>query len=182
MLITGVNRHEHDDVRGQAITRASMERDVVLMKQLNINAVRTSHYPDDPYWLELCDRYGLYVIDEANIESHAYEFELCHDARYVHAFVERGRNMVERDKNHPSVIVWSLGNESGYGANHDAAGGWVRAATRRGRCTTRARSQPRPVERAVGPRSPRDRHRLPDVPRARGDRRVGRGATTTRGR
>ena len=126
VLLNGVNRHEDDDVLGHAITRESMERDVVLMKQLNLNAVRTSHYPDDPYWLELCDRYGLYVIDEANIESHAYEFELCHDSRYVHAFVDRVRNMVERDKNHPSVILWSLGNESGYGANHDAAGAWVR--------------------------------------------------------
>ncbi len=126
VLLNGVNRHEDDDVRGHAITRASMERDVLLMKQLNLNAVRTSHYPDDPYWLELCDRFGLYVIDEANIESHAYEFELCHDSRYVHAFVDRVRNMVERDKNHPSVILWSLGNESGYGANHDAAGNWVR--------------------------------------------------------
>jgi beta-galactosidase len=126
VLLNGVNRHEDDDVRGPAITRESMERDVVLMKQLNLNAVRTSHYPDDPYWLELCDRYGLYVIDEANIESHAYEFELCNDSRYVHAFVDRVRNMVERDKNHPSVILWSLGNESGYGVNHDVAAGYVR--------------------------------------------------------
>jgi beta-galactosidase len=126
VLLNGVNRHEDDDVRGHAITRESMERDVVLMKQLNLNAVRTSHYPDDPYWLKLCDHYGLYVIDEANIESHAYEFELCHDSRYVNAFVDRVRNMVERDKNHPSVIMWSLGNESGYGANHDAAAGWLR--------------------------------------------------------
>jgi beta-galactosidase len=97
------------------------------MKQFNVNAVRTSHYPDDPYWLELCDRYGLYVVDEANIESHAYYDELCDDPIYRAQWVERVANMVERDKNHPSVIFWSLGNESGYGSNHDAAAGWVRA-------------------------------------------------------
>ncbi len=126
VLINGVNRHEDDDVRGRAITRASMERDAVLMKRLNLNAVRTSHYPNDPYWLELCDRLGLYVVDEANIESHAYEHELCRDGRYLAAWLDRVRNMVERDKNHPSVILWSLGNESGYGPNHDAAAGWIR--------------------------------------------------------
>ena len=103
-----------------------MEADARLMKQFNVNAVRTSHYPNDPYWLDLCDRYGLYVVDEANIESHAFYDEICRDPRYASAFVERVRNMVERDKNHPSVILWSLGNESGYGPNHDAAAGWVR--------------------------------------------------------
>ena len=127
VLIAGVNRHEHDDTRGRVISRESMEQDVRLMKQFNVNAVRTSHYPNDPYWLELCDRFGLYVIDEANIESHAYYDELCHDPRYRNQWVERVANMVERDKNHPSVIFWSLGNESGYGANHDAAAGWVRS-------------------------------------------------------
>ena len=126
MLIRGVNRHEHDDRRGRVVSRELMETDARLMKQSNVNAVRTSHYPNDPYWLDLCDRYGLYVIDEANIESHAYYDELCHDPRYAGAFLERTRNMVERDKNHPSVICWSLGNESGYGPNHDAAAGWVR--------------------------------------------------------
>jgi beta-galactosidase len=125
--IHGVNRHEHDDIRGRSVTRAGMELDARLMKQWNLNAVRTSHYPDDPYWLELCDRYGLYVVDEANVEAHAYYDEVCADPRYANAFVERTRNMVERDKNHPSVILWSLGNESGYGPNHDAAAGWVRA-------------------------------------------------------
>lgn len=125
--VHGVNRHEHDDTRGRAVTRAGMEQDIRLMKQFNVNAVRTSHYPDDPYWLELCDRYGLYAIDEANVEAHAYYDEVCRDPRYANAFLERTRNMVERDKNHPSVIFWSLGNESGYGPNHDAAAGWVRA-------------------------------------------------------
>jgi beta-galactosidase len=127
VLICGVNRHEHDDVTGRAVSRASMEADIRLMKQFNINAVRTSHYPNDPYWLDLCDRYGLYVIDEANVEAHAFYHEICRDPRYTRAFVERARNMVERDKNHPSVIIWSLGNESGYGTNHDVAAGAVRA-------------------------------------------------------
>jgi beta-galactosidase len=127
VLIAGVNRHEHDDTRGRALTRASMEMDIRLMKRSNINAVRTAHYPDDPYWLELCDRHGLYVIDEANVESHAYYDELCNDPRYRNQWLERVANMVERDKNHPSVIFWSLGNESGYGPNHDAAAGWVRS-------------------------------------------------------
>ncbi len=127
LLIRGVNRHDHDDRRGRAVSRELMEADAQLMKQSNINAVRTSHYPNDPYWLDLCDRYGLYVVDEANIESHAYYDQICRDPRYVAAFVERTRNMVERDKNHPCVISWSLGNESGYGANHDAAAGWIRS-------------------------------------------------------
>jgi beta-galactosidase len=126
VLIAGVNRHEHDDTRGRAVTPESMEADARLMKQFNVNAVRTSHYPNDPYWLELCDRYGLFVIDEANIESHAYYDELCSDPAYRTQWIERVANMVERDKNHPSVILWSLGNESGYGWNHDAAAGWVR--------------------------------------------------------
>ena len=125
--IHGVNRHDHDDVRGRAVTRELMEADARLIKQSNINAVRCSHYPNDPYWLDLCDRLGLYVVDEANIEAHAYYDDLCRDSRYLAAFVTRVRNMVERDKNHPSVILWSLGNESGYGPNHDAAAGWVRA-------------------------------------------------------
>ncbi len=125
--IRGVNRHDHDDVRGRVVSRELMEADARLMKQSNVNAVRTSHYPNDPYWLDLCDRYGLYAVDEANIESHAFYDEICRDPRYTSAFVERVRNMVERDKNHPSVILWSLGNESGYGPNHDAVAGWTRA-------------------------------------------------------
>jgi beta-galactosidase len=125
--IHGVNRHDDDDVRGRAVTRQLMEADARLMKQFNVNAVRCSHYPNDPYWLDLCDRSGLYVVDEANVEAHAYYEELCRDARYLGAWVDRVQNMVERDKNHPSVILWSLGNESGYGPNHDAAAGWVRS-------------------------------------------------------
>lgn len=126
VLIKGVNRHDHDPVTGKAVSREMMEADIKLMKQFNVNAVRTSHYPNDPYWLELCDQYGLYVIDEANIESHAFWRDLSKDIRYTAAFVERVQNMVERDKNHPSIILWSLGNESGFGANHEAAAGWIR--------------------------------------------------------
>ena len=125
--IHGVNRHDHDDRRGRAVTRALMDADARLMKQFNVNGVRCSHYPNDPYWLDLCDRLGLYVVDEANVESHAYYDDVCRDPRYAAAFLERMRNMVERDKNHPCVILWSLGNESGYGPNHDSAAGWARA-------------------------------------------------------
>jgi beta-galactosidase len=128
VFIKGVNYHDHDDVTGKAISRERMELDIRLMKQFNVNAIRTSHYPKDPYFYDLCDRYGLYVVDEANIEAHAFYRDLCRDPRYTFAFVERVRGMVERDKNHPCVIFWSLGNESGYGANHDAAAGYVRAA------------------------------------------------------
>ena len=127
IFVCGVNRHEHDDVHGRVVSRAAMEHDIRLMKRFNVNAVRTSHYPDDPYWLDLCDRFGLYVVDEANAESHDRYDELCRDPRYTTAFLTRAQNMVERDKNHPSVILWSLGNESGYGPNHDAAAGWVRS-------------------------------------------------------
>src|SRR5260221_6424900 len=126
VMIKGMNHHDHDPIAGSAVSRELMEKDIQLMKQFNVNAVRTSHYPKDPYWLDLCDRYGLYVIDEANIESHAFYYDVCRDPRYTRAFVERLQNMVERDKNHPSIILWSLGNESGYGPNHDAAAGWVR--------------------------------------------------------
>lgn len=122
----GVNRHDHDDTTGKAVSRALMELDIKVMKQFNVNAVRTSHYPNDPYWLDLCDQHGLYVIDEANIEAHAYYHDLCSDPRYTQAFVTRVRNMVERDKNHPCVLMWSLGNESGFGVNHEAAAGYVR--------------------------------------------------------
>lgn len=128
VLIKGMNLHDHHDTEGKAVPRATMEADVRLMKQFNVNAVRTAHYPKDPYYYELFDRYGLYVIDEANIEAHAFYRELCRDPRYTAAFVARVQAMVERDKNHPCIIAWSLGNESGYGPNHDAAAGYVRAA------------------------------------------------------
>jgi len=126
IIIHGMNRHDHDDRTGKVVSRENMRRDVVLMKQFNVNAVRTSHYPNDPYWYDLCDEYGLYVVDEANIEAHGFYRQLCTDGRYSQAFLERGKRMVERDKNHPSIIFWSLGNESGYGFNHDAMAGWIR--------------------------------------------------------
>ncbi|MFN2208871.1 MAG: glycoside hydrolase family 2 TIM barrel-domain containing protein [Candidatus Promineifilaceae bacterium] len=128
LLIKGVNRHEHDDVRGKAVTEAGMIADIRLMKQFNINAVRNSHYPMHPRWYELCDEYGLYLIDEANIEAHALERSLCRDPQWANAFLQRGMRMVQRDKNHPSILLWSLGNESGYGPNHDALAGWIRGA------------------------------------------------------
>lgn len=126
ILIKGVNRHDHDPDSGKVVSRARMLEDIRLMKQFNVNAVRTSHYPNDPQWLDLCDEFGLYVIDEANIESHAYHNALCHDPRYATAWLDRAMRMVIRDKNHPSIILWSLGNESGHGPNHDAAAGWIR--------------------------------------------------------
>ncbi len=126
VLIRGMNRHEHDPVRGKAITRESMIADIKLMKAFNVNAVRCSHYPNAEAWYDLCDAFGLYLVDEADIESHAFLLTLCHEPRYASQFLERGARMVERDKNHPSVIAWSLGNESGYGANHDAMAGWIR--------------------------------------------------------
>ncbi|MBC7234787.1 MAG: DUF4981 domain-containing protein, partial [Chloroflexi bacterium] len=125
VLLGGVNRHDHDAVRGKAVTLEDMERDVLLMKQHNINAVRTSHYPNDSRFLDLCDHYGLYVIDEANIESHGVWDRLTKDREWQAAFLDRLTRMVERDKNHPSVIIWSLGNESGYGPNHEAMANWV---------------------------------------------------------
>ncbi len=143
VTIKGVNRHDHSDTRGKAVTRDEMLADVVGMKRANFNALRTSHYPNDPYLLDLCDQYGLYVVDEANIESHAYHDQLADDPRWTGAWLDRMQRMVLRDKNHPCVIVWSLGNESGYGANHDAIAGWVRHYDP---------SRPIQYERAVNPR------------------------------
>jgi len=127
VLIKGVNRHEHDERNGKTLELADMVRDVEMMKRHNFNAVRLSHYPNDERWYDLCDEYGLYLVDEADIESHAFYDHLCRDPRWASAFLERGMRMALRDKNHPSVIVWSLGNESGYGPNHDALAGWLRS-------------------------------------------------------
>ncbi|MCX7655911.1 MAG: DUF4981 domain-containing protein [Treponemataceae bacterium] len=127
VLIKGVNRHEHDERTGKTLSLNSMLTDILLMKQHNINTVRTSHYPNDERWYDLCDEWGLYVIDEANIESHAYYDSICRDSRYAQAFLDRVSRMALRDKNHPCVIIWSLGNESGYGPNHDGAAGWLRS-------------------------------------------------------
>mgnify|MGYP001033297132 CR=1 FL=1 len=125
VLIHGMNRHDHSDEYGKAVTRELMELDAKRMKQFNVNAVRSSHYPNDPYWYELCDEYGFYVIDEANIENH-YDPAVSADRRVAAHYIERVRAMVERDKNHACIIAWSLGNESGYSANHDAAAAWIR--------------------------------------------------------
>lgn len=127
IMIQGVNRHDHHDTKGKALDRETMRLDALTMKRFNFNAVRTSHYPNDPYWLDLCDELGLYVVDEANFESHAFFYQMSNDRRYASACLERGIRMVERDKNHASVILWSLGNESGYGSNHDAMAGWIRS-------------------------------------------------------
>ena len=127
LRIGGVNRHEHDPDTGHTVTLESMIHDVRLMKQFNINAVRTCHYPDDLRWYDLCDEYGLYVLDEANIESHGVWDQLAKDPEWETAFLERTVRMAERDKNHPSVIIWSLGNESGYGPNHAVIADWLHA-------------------------------------------------------
>lgn len=129
VLLKGVNRHEHDPDLGQAITRASMIADIRLMKQHNINAVRTCHYPNQPIWYDLCDEYGLYLIDEANIESHGMgygERTLAKRPEWAAAHLDRTVRMVERDKNHASVIIWSLGNEAGFGPNFVATAQWIR--------------------------------------------------------
>jgi len=129
VLIKGVNRHEHDPYTGHVVSREAMERDIALMKQMNINTVRTCHYPDDPYWYELCDKYGLYVWDEANCESHAQgygERSLAKDERFKKMVWSRNRNMLERDKNHPSVIMWSMGNECGNGVNFEYTYDWMK--------------------------------------------------------
>ena len=128
VLIHGVNRHDFDQFTGRVVSPESMRADLVAMKQFGFNAVRTSHYPNDPVLLDLADELGLYVIDEADIESHAFQSTLCDDPRYLAAWVSRVSRMVQRDRNHPSIVAWSLGNESGHGANHDAAAAWVRRA------------------------------------------------------
>ena len=126
VYIRGANRHEHDPDHGKAVPLETMLKDIRLLKRFNFNTVRTSHYPSDPRWYDLCDEYGIYVIDEANIETHAFYNELTNNPLWANAFFERGTRMVIRDKNHPCVILWSLGNESGCGPNHEAIAGWIR--------------------------------------------------------
>ena len=126
VLIKGVNRHDFHERYGKTVPRETMMQDIKLLKQFNFNAVRTSHYPNDPYWYDLCDEYGIYLIDETNLEAHHYYGNLCDDPRWTNAFLYRAMNMVQRDKNHPSVIFWSLGNETGYGFNQDTMAGWIR--------------------------------------------------------
>ena len=128
ILIKGVNRHEFDPDLGQAITVEGMRKDILVMKQNNINAMRCAHYPNQPAWYDLCDRHGLYLIDEANIESHGIGYgkeSLAKQPEWAEAHMNRTVRMVERDKNHPSVIIWSLGNEAGDGPNFEATSKWI---------------------------------------------------------
>lgn len=130
VLFKGVNRHEHHPERGHYITTDDMMKDIVLMKQHNINAVRTSHYPNSPDWYKLCDKYGIYLIDEGNIESHEfgndYDNKLTNSPDWTLAYLDRVQRMVYRDRNHPSVVIWSMGNESGDGLNAEAIYNWVK--------------------------------------------------------
>jgi len=130
VLFKGANRHELDPVTGYVVSMDRMLEDIRVMKELNINAVRTCHYPDDPRWYELCDIYGIYMVAEANIESHGMgygEETLAKREDYRKAHMERNQRNVQRSFNHPSVIFWSLGNEAGYGANFEAAYDWIKA-------------------------------------------------------
>lgn len=127
----GVNRHDHHPDLGKAVPFDWMVEDIKLMKQHNINAVRTAHYPNEPRFYDLCDEYGLYVIDEADLECHGFEFignvhQISDDPEWQEAYLDRMKRMVERDKNHPSIIMWSLGNESGFGKNHVAMAEWAK--------------------------------------------------------
>ncbi|NSW94235.1 MAG: beta-galactosidase, partial [Bacteroidales bacterium] len=130
VLLKGVNRHEHDPFEGRHVSFEIMKKDVELFKQFNINTVRTSHYPNHPDFYKLCDIYGIYVVDEANVESHGMGYgkeSLGHDVKWQKAHVDRVVRMVERDKNHPSVIMWSLGNEAGPGVNFVACRDAIKA-------------------------------------------------------
>ncbi|MDP1677370.1 MAG: glycoside hydrolase family 2 TIM barrel-domain containing protein [Bacteroidota bacterium] len=121
----GVNRHDHDPVKGKALSREDIEKDIRTIKQFNFNCIRTAHYPNDPYFYDLCDQYGIFVIDEANLETHGLGGKLSNDPQWTHAFMERSSRMVLRDKNHPSIIMWSIGNEAGRGPNHAAMAEWI---------------------------------------------------------
>lgn len=127
ILVQGVNRHDVDPRTGRVMTEARLRAELSLMKSFSVNAVRTAHYPNDPRFLDLCDEYGLYVVAEADVEGHAFASTIADDPRYLGEIVERVKRLVLRDRTHPSVITWSLGNETGYGAAHDAAAAWVRA-------------------------------------------------------
>lgn len=146
ILIKGANRHEMDPVSGQVVSRQRMRQDIRIMKENNINAVRTCHYPDDPYWYQLCDKYGLYVVDEANLETHGMGFgknSLSGKPDWFMQHLQRDQHVVERDKNHPSVIIWSMGNEAGMGVNFEKCYRWIRQ-----------RDPSRPVEYEPASRTP----------------------------
>ena len=127
LTIMGVNRHDHHPDKGKALLVEDIRTDLLTMKRHNINAVRTAHYPNRHELLELCDELGLYVVEEANIESHAYNTSLCNDARWMSAWTSRTVRMIHRDMNHPCIIMWSLGNESGFGVNHHAQAALARS-------------------------------------------------------
>ncbi|EDM28724.1 beta-D-galactosidase [Lentisphaera araneosa HTCC2155] len=127
VLIKGVNRHEHDEYTGKVVSRETMIKDIKLLKQFNFNAVRNAHYPQPELWYELCNEYGLYVIDEANLESHNDYDTICRDPQYAPAFLNRVMRMFHSHKNHACIFQWSTGNESGYGPNHDMAIGYLRS-------------------------------------------------------
>ena len=127
IIFYGINRHDFNRFTGRALTYDDMRQDLLELKRWNFNAVRTSHYPNDAAFLDLCDELGFYVIGEANIESHAFISSICNDTKYLSAFVDRVGRMVQRDIHHPSVVMWSLGNESGAGTNHEAAAAYARS-------------------------------------------------------
>lgn len=120
ILFKGVDRHDHSSLNGRTVSKEEMEKDVQLMKSLNINAVRTSHYPNNPYFYDLCDKYGIYVMAEANVECHGL-MKLSQEPSWEKSFVERNENQVKRYRNHPSIVMWSMGNESGNGENFSVA-------------------------------------------------------------
>lgn len=130
VFLKGVNRHEHNATQGHTLTKEDMRKDMEMMKKLNVNAVRHSHYPPDPYWMDLCDEYGLYVVDEANIESHGRYYSLettfGNDRQWRIPHLARITRMYERDKNHASVVTWSLGNEAGNGVNFYEGYEWLK--------------------------------------------------------
>jgi beta-galactosidase len=126
VIFYGVNRHDHSARHGKAVTRAEIREDLRLMKAFNLNAVRTSHYPNDPYLYELADSVGLYVMDETNLETHKAASQLSGLPMFAGAMLDRAIRMVERDKNHPSIVSWSLGNEAGTGPNHAAMAAWIK--------------------------------------------------------
>ena len=122
----GVNRHEHDPWTAKVMSEELMIKDIKLMKQANINAVRTAHYPNVPRWYELCDEYGLYVMDEADLETHGVRGMLASNPDWGGAFLERGIRMAVRDRNYPSIVFWSMGNEAGYGFNFASISAWLK--------------------------------------------------------
>ena len=129
VLVKGTNRHEHSQL-GRTVSKELMEEDIKLMKQHNINTVRNSHYPTHPYWYQLCDRYGLYMIDEANVESHGMGYgaaSLAKDSTWLPAHMDRIQRMYERSKNHPAIVIWSLGNEAGNGINFERTYDWMKS-------------------------------------------------------